>query len=64
MHHQARYLYNGQPDVQILEMPYKGRDLSMVVLLPTKIDGLAELEKSLSPEKLKSWLAGLQEQGR
>ena len=59
MRHQARYLYNGQPDLQILEMPYKGRDLSMVVLLPTKIDGLAELEKSLSTDKLKAWLAGL-----
>jgi serpin B len=59
MRHEVRYGYGARPELQILEMPYKGRDLSMVVLLPTQVDGLADLEKSLSTNSLKSWLAGL-----
>jgi serpin B len=40
-------------------MPYVGRELSMVVLLPKKVDGLPELEKTLSLEKLTALLAKL-----
>ncbi|KAM7124879.1 serpin B3-like isoform 1-T3 [Molossus nigricans] len=44
-------------DVQAkaLEIPYKGRDLSMLLLLPNEIDGLAQLEDKLTPEKLIEW---------
>ncbi len=34
--------------LQILEFPYRGNELSMLVLLPKEIEGLAELEKSLA----------------
>jgi serpin B len=51
--------YAEQPTFQVLEMPYAGRELSMVVLLPKKADGLPELEKSLTAEKLASLLSGL-----
>jgi serpin B len=47
-------------DFQALELPYKGKDVSMVVLLPNKIDGLAALEKTLTPERLDGVLAKLQ----
>ena len=62
MHEQTSLKYNERPGLQILEMPYKGGDLSMVVLLPAKVDGLAELEKSLTAEKLHDWVAGLKRQ--
>ncbi len=41
---------------QVLEMPYKAEELSMVVFLPKKIDGLGYFEKTLTPEKLTDWL--------
>jgi serpin B len=47
---------------QALEMPYAGKDLSMVVLLPKKLDGLPDLEKSLTPDDLVGWLKRLREQ--
>ncbi|MDY7110117.1 MAG: serpin family protein, partial [Planctomycetota bacterium] len=46
-------------DVQVLEMPYDGKRLSMVILLPRERGGLAELEGALSVEKLKAWLGEL-----
>ncbi|XP_052516278.1 serpin B4-like [Budorcas taxicolor] len=44
-------------DVQakILEIPYKGGELSMLVLLPNKVDGLQKLEDQLTAEKLIAW---------
>jgi serpin B len=44
---------------QALELPYTARELSMVVLLPRRVDGLAALEKMLAPAKLAGWLKGL-----
>jgi serpin B len=46
-------------DCDLLELPYAGGDLSMVVFLPKLRDGLAALEQSLSPEAFASWLASL-----
>jgi serpin B len=39
--------------VDVLELPYGGRDLSMVVLLPKKFDGLSELEAQLTSESVR-----------
>ncbi len=44
-------------DFQAIALPYKGNLMSMVVVLPQKVDGLAGLEKDLSVEKLDGWLA-------
>ncbi len=44
---------------QVLEMPYKGGDLSMVVVLPRKADGLRAVEKQLTGEALAGWVAKL-----
>jgi serpin B len=45
--------------VQILELPYKGDDTAMLVVLPESKDGLADVEQSLSSAKLDAWTAAL-----
>uniref|UniRef100_A0A452T5Y3 Serpin B4-like n=1 Tax=Ursus maritimus TaxID=29073 RepID=A0A452T5Y3_URSMA len=40
---------------KILEIPYKGKDLSMILLLPDEVDGLQKLEDQLTAEKLIEW---------
>jgi serpin B len=56
MHQTARFKYHDAETLQVLEMPYAGKELSMVVLLPKKVGGLADLEKSLTADKLAGWL--------
>lgn len=57
----AKFNYTETEDLQVLEMPYAGKELSMIVLLP-KGDDLGGLENSISAEKLAEWKAGLREQ--
>ena len=59
MHQTQSFGYAETDDVQLLEMPYVGEEVSMVVLLPKKADGLPALEKALTAERLGEWLSGL-----
>jgi len=43
----------------MIEMPYRSGDVSMLVLLPGKVDGLAGLEDKLSAEALAAWIGRL-----
>jgi serpin B len=52
MHRTARYAYADTDDCQILKLDYAGKALSMIILLPRTIDGLASLEKGLTSTKL------------
>jgi serpin B len=60
--HDFRYLE--MDGVQVLDMPYRGGNVSMTVILPGKgrPGGLAALERELTPAKLDVWLLGLHEQ--
>uniref|UniRef100_A0A8C0XA45 Serpin domain-containing protein n=1 Tax=Castor canadensis TaxID=51338 RepID=A0A8C0XA45_CASCN len=44
---------------RVLELPYKGKELSMIILLPDDIEdestGLEKIEKQLTLEKLREW---------
>ncbi len=42
-----------------IELPYKGKDLSMVIFLPEKRDGLKEMENELSPKRMEEILTAL-----
>ena len=57
MHQAGAFNYLDGDTFQLLEMPYKGRAQSMLVLLPKKLDGLADLEKTLNAKNLDAWLA-------
>ncbi|NWR18325.1 OVAL protein, partial [Emberiza fucata] len=41
--------------IKVLELPYTSGELSLLVLLPDDISGLAELENKISFEKLAEW---------
>ena len=49
--------------VQLLELPYKGRRLTMVVILPRERGGLAAVEANLTDEQLGQWLQQLDSDG-
>jgi serpin B len=59
MHHGGRFRYHAGPDFQVLELPYSGRRVSMVVLLPEKRYGLSVVEKSLTSDKLREGISKL-----
>jgi serpin B len=42
--------------LQLAELPYEQHELSMLVLLPRKVDGLNDLEKQASAANLEQWI--------
>jgi|AGSF01.1.fsa_nt_gi Serine protease inhibitor len=44
-------------NLQVLEMPYQGNKLSLVILLPANPDGLPKLEGALTADNLQKWLS-------
>jgi serpin B len=59
MNQTGQFGYAQTDAIQLLEMPYINNELSMVVLLPNKLDGVNELEKGLTADNLAGWLAKL-----
>lgn len=57
MYQSNRFAYTQMEDLQVLEMPYQGNKLSMVILLPSKPDGLPNLERNLTTANLEKWLS-------
>jgi serpin B len=53
---EGRFPFHQDDTLKLLELPYQGDDLSMVILLPRRDDGLADLEKALTADKLAGWL--------
>ncbi|XP_077286455.1 alaserpin-like [Arctopsyche grandis] len=55
MSHKSDYAYADIPtlDARALEMPYLGKDASMVIILPNEIDGLSKLEEKIATTNLK-----------
>lgn len=59
MAQKSEFRYAENDTLQILELPYVGNDLSLIVLLPKKVDGLTELEDKLTVETLREWTSSL-----
>lgn len=58
MHRQASYRYAEDDSLQVLEFPYTQNELSMIIILPRKVDGLPAVEKTIDAK----WIAGLSRQ--
>ncbi len=61
MHQTARFRYMNRDGFQVLEMPYAGDRLSMVVLLPEE-SGTSTMDVAQIPTDLGNWLEGLSEE--
>jgi serpin B len=62
MYRRGLVAYGETPELQVLELPYAGDDLAMIILLPRKIDGINGLEERLTAVNLQKWIQGLQQQ--
>lgn len=52
MHRTGSFRFAQKDGVKMLEIPYKGDTMSMLVVLPDDVDGLGVLESSLTAERL------------
>ncbi|XP_033345770.1 antichymotrypsin-2-like [Bombus vosnesenskii] len=59
MYIQGKYKYGELPDLnaKFVVMPYKGDELSMIIILPNEIDGLPDVEKKLQNTNLTNILS-------
>jgi serpin B len=64
MHREGRMNYFNAGTFQALEIPYKGLELSMIVVLPNDVSGLPALEQSLTPSNLQQWLGQLKPESK
>ena len=60
MNQKKRFNYMENDELQFIEMPYKGGDASMFVLLPKKKDGLREIEKKITWTDIEKYTQSLQ----
>jgi len=52
----------GDGEVSVVRLPYQDDEVSMLVVLPHDVDGLADVEADLSVERIDGWVADLWEQ--
>lgn len=62
MYQKGEFKLLEEQDFQAVSLPYRGKSLSMVVLLPRTVEGLAALERQVSDQSLAAWLAKLDRQ--
>jgi serpin B len=56
MHTQKSFPYIETDDFQMVELPYVAHELSMVILLPKKVDAVGDIEKNLTAANIDRWL--------
>jgi len=60
MHRRGTIATAGFPGGRLGVMPFRGKDLSMIVLLPERADGLAALEAQLTGDAVAEWIGRAQ----
>jgi len=61
--HETSIGYCKADSLAVAQLPYKGGELSMIVLLPDAPDGLPALEKQLTVGQLRQWISNVKTQG-
>ena len=61
MHQSHEFAYAETGDFQLVALPYRGYDLSMLVLLPRRVEGLDQVEGQLTAENLNRWTSKLKD---
>lgn len=61
MHVTGVFNYTDSDGVQVLKMPYEGDRLSMLVVLPSDVDGMGQPQEGLSAELIQKWQHGMTE---
>jgi serpin B len=56
MHREGSFSYFNGGTFQALEIPYKSKELSIIIFLPKDRSGLSALEQSLTASNLQQWL--------
>ena len=59
MHLLDAYNYLKSGNFQVLEIPYKNNELSMIVFLPNDVRGMPAFENSLTASNMQQWLSKL-----
>jgi serpin B len=59
MHREGGFNYLKDPTFQALEIPYKNKQLSMIIFLPNDSSGLTALEQLLTASNTQQWLRQL-----
>ena len=60
MHRTDYFGYADEAGLQVLEIPYKGGELAMIILLPSKDKTLEDFEHSVTRDKLGQWVEKLE----
>ena len=62
MYQEGKFHYRRVAEgTQVLELPFKGDDITMVLILPKPEKTLAKVEQELTPDMLQEWLDELAE---
>jgi len=59
MHQTGYFQYTEDESLQIVELPYEGREISMLILLPKKDVAMTKVEKGLTTKTLNKWISNL-----
>jgi serine protease inhibitor len=62
MYQEGKFGYGEIEGAQLLELPYVGKELSMVIVLPKKPEGLSDVENQFTAKNLDAWLSHISEQ--
>jgi serpin B len=64
MHGEVKCGYKEIDGMKMVELPYKGGELSMVVILPKLPDGVPAIEAKLTPKNLSTWIGQLKDRDK